>query len=578
MYCLNRIDFASSDNAISQINIGGMRLNNSKTPYGYVTSWTDRDYEKSNRTRIIGGKNGSGKTSLLKAIELVCNLLQKNKITLEENQEVAKKINNMNIRVLKLQFSFQIGGSDGGSEFNSFTEMKERFTTLFDTGNLNPNFEYREDCFSNINVSIADHIVTNRPELNVVLSSIVSVEFSCNKNGDCEMGWKRGHLLSPSIDARKVESYEYLYSTTAPLIDENHNRELAKFRTIQKNPNAVKEFILKAKEANSWYDDFSFDLDNYAPPEEYRIPFQQAKFIDVDRTDLQEEINELRDIIPELVNKHQQYLQDPTDYWKRLGEEKVLTHIHKKMSKEYKNFKLYKKLGDSVSVPRIAFGEKQYREKYYGDPLQTRAEGVFPTEKQARSYIVGKFMENSKKWFSFSEKEHVIRDERLDVMGNYIECSYEGNIPDESDVKWLLKDRMEGVEPSEGPVKLTRALKNPNWKKMYGVDDDLAVILIRLDHFFAVVSLTSSYLTSGQKQLLSLVLGVKKIPIGTLILIDEPEISLHVDWQVDLIEQLQKPLFSSRLIIATHSPDIALNHNHLCSIIATEPKDIHLED
>ena len=91
MYCLNRIDFASSDNAISQINIGGMRLNNSKTPYGYVTSWTDRDYEKSNRTRIIGGKNGSGKTYLLKAIELVCNLLQKNKITLEQILSILEK-------------------------------------------------------------------------------------------------------------------------------------------------------------------------------------------------------------------------------------------------------------------------------------------------------------------------------------------------------------------------------------------------------------------------------------------------------------------------------------------------------
>jgi predicted ATP-dependent endonuclease of OLD family len=567
MYCLNRIVFASSDNAISQINIGGMRLNNYK-----VTPWTRNDESDVSKTRIIGGKNGSGKTSLLKAIELVCNLLQKEKITLEDNQKVAKKINNMNIRILKLQFSFQIGG------FHHFMEMKERFTTLFDTGNLDTNFEYREDCYSKIKHNDDKFVGASldHPEWNVVLSSIVSVEFSRNDNDDCEIKWKRGHLLSPYIDSN-LEPYEHFYPKTALLIDKSHNSELAKFRTIQ-NPNAVNEFIMKAKEANSFYDDFSFQLDNYAPPEEYRIPFQQAKFIDVDRTDLQKEINELRDKIPELVNKHQQYLQDPTDYWKRLGEEKVLTHIHKRMSKEYKNFKLYKKLGDSVSVPRIAFGEKQYREQYYGDPLQTSAEGVFPTEKQAKSYIVGKFMENSKKWFSFSEKEHVIRDERLDVMSNYIECSYEGNIPHESDVKWMLEDRMEGVEPSEGPVKLIRALKNPNWKKMYGVDEELAEILIRLDHFFAVVSLTSSYLTSGQKQLLSLVLGVKKIPIGTLILIDEPEISLHVDWQVDLIEQLQKPLFSSRLIIATHSPDIALNHNHLCSIIATKPKDAHLED
>ena len=565
MYCLNRIDFASSDNAISQINIGGMRLNNSKTPYGYVTSWTDGDYEESNQTRIIGGKNGSGKTSLLKAIELVCNLLQKNKITLEENQEVAKKINNMNIRVLKLQFSFQIGGSDGGSEFNSFMEMKERFTTLFDTGNLNPNFEYREDCFSNINVSIADHIVTNRPELNVVLSSIVSVEFSCNKNGDCEMRWKRGHLLSPSIDARKVESYEYLYSTTAPLIDENHNRELAKFRTIQKNPNAVNQFILKAKEANSWYDDFSFDLDNYAPPEEYRIPFQQAKFIDVDRTDLQEEINELRDIIPELVNKHQQNLQDPTKHWKKSPNDEIITFIHKTTQAQKKKFQgLYVKYSGSVKVNEIIFGGYDYL--LGDDPLQTNAGGVFSTEKLAKEHIVGNFLEHCKKWFIFSEKKHVKREIAKGIS--------QDGLNHEEPFKETLKSELKRIELPEGPVRFTRALSHPYWREMYDVDDELAQTLIRLDRFFPVVSLTSSYLTSGQKQLLSLVLGVKKAPIGTLILIDEPEISLHVDWQVDLIEQLQKPLSSSRLIIATHSPDIALNHNHLCSIIATEPKDM----
>ncbi|WP_305814285.1 AAA family ATPase [Photobacterium leiognathi] len=46
---------------------------------------------------------------------------------------------------------------------------------------------------------------------------------------------------------------------------------------------------------------------------------------------------------------------------------------------------------------------------------------------------------------------------------------------------------------------------------------------------------------------------------GSIILIDEPEISLHISWQKSLLkefERISKFNYYSQLIIATHSPDV----------------------
>ena len=41
---------------------------------------------------IVGGANASGKTSMLRAIDLICNLLQKEKISTDEVKEICLKI------------------------------------------------------------------------------------------------------------------------------------------------------------------------------------------------------------------------------------------------------------------------------------------------------------------------------------------------------------------------------------------------------------------------------------------------------------------------------------------------------
>ena len=66
-------------------------------------------------------------------------------------------------------------------------------------------------------------------------------------------------------------------------------------------------------------------------------------------------------------------------------------------------------------------------------------------------------------------------------------------------------------------------------------------------------------LSSGEQHELVLVYELLfKVKDGTIILIDEPELSFHVTWQRNFIEDLQKiqTLKELRVVIATHSPQI----------------------
>lgn len=62
-------------------------------------------------------------------------------------------------------------------------------------------------------------------------------------------------------------------------------------------------------------------------------------------------------------------------------------------------------------------------------------------------------------------------------------------------------------------------------------------------------------LSSGEKHLVRIFLEVLLAGVSSL-LIDEPEISLHIDWQERLISDMQQLSPDSQLVIATHSPSI----------------------
>jgi len=66
-----------------------------------------------------------------------------------------------------------------------------------------------------------------------------------------------------------------------------------------------------------------------------------------------------------------------------------------------------------------------------------------------------------------------------------------------------------------------------------------------------------NYLSSGEKQLFLRTLSIKMLePKNSIILIDEPELSLHPKWQQRIIEVYKKIGENNQIIIATHSPHI----------------------
>ena len=68
-------------------------------------------------------------------------------------------------------------------------------------------------------------------------------------------------------------------------------------------------------------------------------------------------------------------------------------------------------------------------------------------------------------------------------------------------------------------------------------------------------AISSDKLSSGEKQMLSF-LSYNAFSKGTTIFIDEPELSLHVDWEGILLPTLLEQATTNQFFVATHSPFI----------------------
>lgn len=69
-------------------------------------------------------------------------------------------------------------------------------------------------------------------------------------------------------------------------------------------------------------------------------------------------------------------------------------------------------------------------------------------------------------------------------------------------------------------------------------------------------------LSSGERQIVGLIYAASHMADGKVVLIDEPEISLHIDWQSKLLPEIVKQLLDKQLIVCTHSPIIASDYRN----------------
>jgi len=107
----------------------------------------------------------------------------------------------------------------------------------------------------------------------------------------------------------------------------------------------------------------------------------------------------------------------------------------------------------------------------------------------------------------------------------------------------------------------------------FGLGILLSSMLIIASDGKVILNEGDEYHSSGQRNLLSMFSQIlNALSNDSLILIDEPEISLHIEWQRDLITMIKKFIGQTsdlgagnniHLLITTHSPDIILHHPEL---------------
>lgn len=110
--------------------------------------------------------------------------------------------------------------------------------------------------------------------------------------------------------------------------------------------------------------------------------------------------------------------------------------------------------------------------------------------------------------------------------------------------------------------KFWKCLSNfmPNKEFELGKDNDGSITIVLKEGSCKDVSINITSLSSGEKQLFILLTeALLQKNMTHLFMADEPELSLHIEWQRKILNALLELNPNAQIIVATHSPEIAGN-------------------
>lgn len=170
--------------------------------------------------------------------------------------------------------------------------------------------------------------------------------------------------------------------------------------------------------------------------------------------------------------------------------------------------------------------------------LVVKSEPVTPSE--AYSLVRG-FLNEQRIHLRFGEAEFVRRYEAEEDLRNVV-----------ANIQEVTNEVQEALRPQ---LEFQEIIQN-----LYSGGKKLNLGSLRTRHSGLSIeiegqSIPLKSLSSGEKQLLRLMLEVLAAEEGT-VMIDEPELSMHVDWQQVLVASMRKINPDCQLLLATHSPEV----------------------
>lgn len=513
----DRIVFASGSNPPTTVQL---RLDRGGNLFSGDLVEHDAIEEDTKLPILIAGQNACGKTSLLKGLEEITDILGSPHITSKESEATFSRLKKMGIARLDVQFAIPLKmWFDGGAPFSQ------------------PHYEFEQ---------------------------LIEITMSMEQT---MLQWRDGLRLREYGKPSSTAITKYHHSSAELHEDKGRGR----FRG-RKNPESMLRFLSEhLQQPTLEFDDHSDD-----------IAFQTARMIAVDRSTSNQEVKKIKRVLPSLNNALKTWREEPEELRRLLFDRVNGNRLFTEIGLTTNNVMRFNPMSQSwelldyapLIIEDLMKGPKEHTTYSWFNDC------AFSTKQDALDYIMEGFIHDLVFYVTGAVNSHRKVEGRISDTNErgvfygtrwvddetFPETHHGKNFPySDPHHRWAKSD---WSNPS-----LTEILaKVPFLSGLLGLKQDdapLLDILARFNVFTDIEAIEGEYLTSGQQQLLSLISAVRRAPEGSLILIDEPEISLHMNWQEKLVEHLHAPLVSSRLLIATHSPDIVLRHRHLCTTIET---------